>query len=114
MFDKMMGLTTSLLSQLKTALVSGTKEEKKTILKKIKFVRHLMHARFEDLKAKMGLSNDDLNLALEYFIAKSPDFKTKLIDAKQELDTHKNELSKFVANKKRSNSVKTKSKWIRS
>jgi hypothetical protein len=114
LFDEMMGLTTSLLSQLKTALVDGTKEEKKAILKKIKFLRHLMQMRYERVKTKMNISNEDLNLALEYMIATSPEFKKKVIHAKQELDMHKDELSKLVVNKKKSNSMRTKSKWIRS
>ncbi len=114
LFDEMMGLTTSLLSQLKTALVDGTKEEKKAVLKKIKFLRHLMQMRYERVKTKMNISNEDLNLALEYMIATSPEFKKKVIHAKQELDMHKDELSKLVVNKKKSNSMRTKSKWIRS
>lgn len=114
LFDEMMGLTTSFLSQLKTALVDGTKEEKKAILKKIKFLRHLMQMRYERVKTKMNISNEDLNLALEYMIATSPEFKKKVIHAKQELDMHKDELSKLVVNKKKSNSMRTKSKWIRS
>ncbi len=114
LFDEMMGLTTSLLSQLKTALVDGTKEEKKAILKKIKFLRHLMQMRYERVKTKMNLSSEDLNLVLEYMIATSPEFKNKVIHAKQELDMRKDELSKFVVNKKKSNSIRTKSKWIRS
>lgn len=115
LFEAMIGLTDSLLSELKTALVHGTKEEKKAILNKLKFVRHLMQSRYEVMKAKLNLSDEALSLIANDFIANSPNFEVKLSHAKQALDAQKNELSKLVhPNKNKSNSFKTKSKWIRS
>lgn len=115
LFDEMMGLTSSLLSQLKVVLATGTKEEKKQILKKIKFLQHVMQMHYQRLKAKANVSNEELNLIVQYFVAKSPEYREKISKAKDELDTHKDELSKFVDSKKtKIKSIKTKSKWIRS
>lgn len=114
LFDEMIGLTTSLLSQLKVVLVNGTKEEKKEILKKIKLLRHVMQVHYERVRAKAKLSNEELNLFLECII-RSPKHRERINRARQEIDKHKEELNKFVKNKKTNlKSVKTKSKWIRS
>jgi hypothetical protein len=116
LFDEVAGLMPSLLSQLKVALVSGTHEEKKGILKKLQWLRHTMQAHYERLKAKVNLSDEELKMVIEHFVAQSPVYQHKINSIKQELDVHKNDLSKFVQSnkKKRSNPAKTKSKWIRS
>lgn len=115
LFDEMVGLTSSLLSELNVVLANGTKEEKKRILKKIKFLRHVMQLHYHSLRAKSNISDEELNLIIELFIAKSPLYREKIIKAKQELDVHKDELNKFVNHKKsKIKSIKTKSKWIRS
>jgi hypothetical protein len=115
LFDELVGFLTSLLSQLKVALVNGTKEEKKEILGKIKLLRHVMQARFESIKSKANLSQEELNLIMGHLIANSPSYRHKMSSAKQELDVHQADLMKLVNNqKKKSNPMKTKSRWIRS
>jgi hypothetical protein len=114
LFDEMVALTTSLLSQLKIVLVSGTLEEKKAILKKIQLLRHIMQVHYEHIKAKANLSNEELNMIIEHFIATSPSYRNKISNAKQEMDALKHDLQKIVQPKKKIKSMKTKSKWIRS
>jgi hypothetical protein len=115
LFDDMIGLITSLLSELKGVLSNGTKEEKLRILKKIKLLRHVMQLHYQSLRAKSKISDEELHLILEHFVARSPLYREKISKAKQELDAHKEELSKFVNYKKsKIKSIKTKSKWIRS
>jgi len=115
LFDEMIGLTSSLLSQLKVVLASGTKEEKKQILKKIKLIRHAMQMHYQNMKAKINVSDEELNLIIQYLIAKSPAYREKISHVKHELDAHKDDLSKLVSSKRsKIKSIKTKSKWIRS
>lgn len=115
LFDEMIGLTSSLLSQLKVVLASGTKEEKKQVLKKVKLIRHAMQMHYQNMKAKVNVSDEELNLIVQYFIAKSPAYREKIHNVKLELDAHKDELSQYVNSKKsKIKSIKTKSKWIRS
>jgi len=67
LFDEIIGLMTSLLSQLKTALVKGTKQEKKTLLKKLKLLRYVMQAHFESVKAKTNVTQEGLQLLMSDF-----------------------------------------------
>jgi hypothetical protein len=116
LFDEMVGLTGSLLSQLKTVLAHGTREEKKAVLAKVKFLHHVMQEHYKNMKAKVNLTDEELNLVVSHFVSSSPVHRDKLQNAKQEFDAHKNDLNNIVSKNKRtrSNSVKTKSKWIRS
>ena len=115
LFDEMMGVTSSLLSELKIVLTNGTKEEKKKILQRIKLLRHVMQAHYQSIKAKANISNEELNLIIEHLVAKSPTYRHQLSQAKQEIETHKEELNKFVKHKStKIKSVNTRSKWIRS
>jgi hypothetical protein len=113
LFDELVGISDSLLTQLKTALEKGTREERKQILKKLKTIQYFMQVQFEKIKRDAKLSNQDLSLIIERFISNSPSYRYKISNAKKGLETHKEGLKKFIKTRKPS-SIKLKSKWIRS
>jgi hypothetical protein len=113
LFDELVGISDSLLAQLKIALEKGTREERKQILKRLKTVQYFMQVQFEKIKQDAKLSNQDLNLIIERFVSNSPSYRYKISNAKKELEANKEELKKFIKTRKAS-SVKLKSKWIRS
>lgn len=112
-FDEAIGVTTALLAQLKTALESGTKEEKKEILKKLKMLQAFMQLNYLKLKKSMNLSDEELKYVIEKFVVNSPTYRYKIDSARREIEAHKEGLKKFVK-VKRPSSVRAKSKWIRS
>lgn len=116
LFDEIIGLMTSLLSQLKTALVKGTKQEKKTLLKKLKLLRYVMQAHFESVKAKTNVTQEGLQLLMSDFFAAFPNYRNKISNAKQELEVHKSDLMKLTqpVGRKKMNPMRVKSKWLRS
>jgi len=113
LFDELVGISDSLLAQLKMALEKGEREESKQILKKLKTVQYFMQVQFEKIKRDAKLSNQDLNLIIEKFVSNSPNYRYKISNAKKGLEVHKEGLKEFIKTRKRS-SVKLKSKWIRS
>ena len=114
-FDELMKISNALYAKLKVVLVKGTAEEKKAILRKIRLVRHLMQKHYEALKSQLNLNPDELKLALQLAMAKSPEFRKKLSTAKEELDRHKEDLIKITAPLKRKGRLKPlKNRWLRS
>lgn len=114
-FDELMKISNELYAKLKVVLVKGTEDEKKAILKKIRIVRHLMQRHYEALKNQLNLNPEQLKLALELAMAKSPEFRKKLNTVKEELDHHKEDLIKITTPLKKKGRLKPlKNRWLRS
>src|SRR5579871_3176876 len=113
-FDNIIGLTNTLLAQLKDVLKHGTEQEKWIALTKMKFLRQMMLAHYKHMRAKLNISDEDLKLVLKHYIEHSPEMREKILAAQQELKMHKDDLSKLVKNKKSKRRSIKNNKWIRS
>jgi len=112
-FENILGMTNALLVELKDVLKHGTDQEKQTALNKFKYIRQLMRAHYEHMRAKMNISDEDLQLVLSHYIKHSPEMHQKILAAQQELQMHKNDLNKLVKNKKSKERSIKNNKWIR-
>src|ERR1700722_10178568 len=92
-FDQVFGTTNSLLSELKEVLAHGTYAEKVIALSRVKLWRQFMLAHLNRLQGKLRFSPEQWDMLLTYLLH-SPEYRQKLLAAKEEMETHKNDLSK--------------------
>ena len=96
-FDEITELSASLLADCKKALESGTEEEKKTAVKKLKIFRAALELRFAALKNQISIDEEHMQLAIQFFLAHSPEYRAKVANVKQKIQEQKTALQTLVS-----------------